>query len=285
MDSLELPSTPTALKTWAWRGVAIATVIALVAGAVAVKQLRAAAAGPKSGIELVIVVERDPSGPEDHNGTRLLADTAQLLRERLRSRTIHNSVVPEADGRLLVRVPQVAERELAAIKAALIKPGLTEFRRVHPDHVNQSAPLDNVPAGYHALFLTYEQAGRKSHEVLWVKQTPELTSGMIAAAHTFADRYGNPQISVRFTAEGRATFAAVTRALSQERAQTGKPQRLAIVIDGSLYSAPVVQEEITGGNATITGTFTESEALELASMVNSPLQVPLRIVEERAFGP
>src|SRR5881394_3965025 len=61
--------------------------------------------------------------------------------------------------------------------------------------------------------------------------------------------------------------------------------RFAIVLDGTIQSAPVIQDAIYGGDAQITGRFTEEEARGLASVLENPLQTPVSIEEERSVSP
>src|SRR5207237_3487245 len=61
--------------------------------------------------------------------------------------------------------------------------------------------------------------------------------------------------------------------------------RFAIVLDGVVQSAPVIRDAIYGGNAQITGRFTEQEARGLASVLENPLQTPVSIEEERSVSP
>lgn len=59
-------------------------------------------------------------------------------------------------------------------------------------------------------------------------------------------------------------------------------KRFAIMLDGKVQSAPVIREAITGGNASITGNFSESQARNLASVLENPLAIPVVIEEERS---
>jgi SecD/SecF fusion protein len=71
-----------------------------------------------------------------------------------------------------------------------------------------------------------------------------------------------------------------------EIGQRGGPLgRLAIVLDGKLYSAPTVKEEINSTSAQITGSFTDREAINLANVLNNPLDVELRVMEQYEVGP
>ena len=67
--------------------------------------------------------------------------------------------------------------------------------------------------------------------------------------------------------------------------RNGTLGRLAIVLDGRLYSAPTVREEINSDSAQITGSFTDREAINLANVLNNPLDVELRIMEQYEVGP
>ena len=57
------------------------------------------------------------------------------------------------------------------------------------------------------------------------------------------------------------------------------------MLDGKLYSAPTVREEIDSGSAEITGQFTQREAIELANVLNNPLDLPLVVKEQYEVGP
>ena len=91
-------------------------------------------------------------------------------------------------------------------------------------------------------------------------------------------RYNTPFISLRFSSEGARIFEDVTSA------NVGK--RLAIILDDKVYSAPVIRERITGGNAVIEGNFTMEEARDLATVLRAgALPAPVKIEEERSVGP
>ena len=71
------------------------------------------------------------------------------------------------------------------------------------------------------------------------------------------------QINVEFSDVGKELFAAVTR--------ENLNKHLAIILDGQLYSAPVIRSEISEGKAQITGSFTEEEAKALAAKINDAI--------------
>jgi preprotein translocase subunit SecD len=98
-------------------------------------------------------------------------------------------------------------------------------------------------------------------ETLYVQKTPLLDyTAVRSATITKNASSGAPEINVEFSPEGKALFAAITK--------ENISRRLAIVLDGHLYSAPVIRSEISGGQAQITGSFTEEEAKELVAKIN-----------------
>ncbi len=111
--------------------------------------------------------------------------------------------------------------------------------------------------------VTNTTSGARS-ETLHVQKTPLLDYTAVKSATVTSDgSSGAPVINVEFSEEGRDLFAAVTK--------ENLNRRLAIVLDGHLYSAPVIRSEITGGQAQITGAFTEQEAAQLAAKINEAI--------------
>jgi len=94
----------------------------------------------------------------------------------------------------------------------------------------------------------------------------------------FDSQTGKPQIGLSFNKEGTKIFAEVTKR------NIGKP--VGIFLDNFVLSTPVVQQEILGGNAVITGNFTIDEAKKLAIAINSgALSLPIKLVEQKNIGP
>ncbi|MDO9082711.1 MAG: protein translocase subunit SecD, partial [Humidesulfovibrio sp.] len=90
--------------------------------------------------------------------------------------------------------------------------------------------------------------------------------------------YGQAYVGMNFNARGARIFEDVTGANIKKR--------LAIVLDGTVHSAPVIQDRIGGGRASITGQFTTEEAHDLAVVLRAgSLPAPVTILEERSVGP
>ena len=103
--------------------------------------------------------------------------------------------------------------------------------------------------------------GRKLDEKLHVQKKPLLDRSALKSAAVQRNAVtGAPEIAITFTERGAKRFAEVTR--------DHIGQRLAIVINGEVYSAPKIMAEIAGGKGVISGSFTEQEATELAAKLN-----------------
>lgn len=106
----------------------------------------------------------------------------------------------------------------------------------------------------------------------------DLTGADLQSAQVnFDSKTGKPAISLQFTPEGGDKFAKITAA------NVGKP--LPVILDNQIITQPVVQEQITGGQAQISGNFTVDEAKQLAIQLNAgALPVPVKLVQENTIG-
>ncbi len=121
--------------------------------------------------------------------------------------------------------------------------------------------------------------GEKLYAIHLVKKAPELTGGVITEAKaTFGSQSVQPEVMMSMNSEGTSKWARITGA------NIGK--RIAIVLDGAVYSAPVVQSKIPNGNSVINGIGSLEEAKDLEIVLKAgALPAPVRIIEERTVGP
>lgn len=125
--------------------------------------------------------------------------------------------------------------------------------------------------------------GVTGQELYVLKRQPEMTGGSIATADAqIGLKSTNPAawgVSMKLTPAGRADFARVTG--------NNVNRQLAIVLDDIVQSAPVINERIPSGDASITGgSFTVETAKDLAIVLRAgALPAPVRIIEERSVGP
>ena len=94
----------------------------------------------------------------------------------------------------------------------------------------------------------------------------EMDGSGIKSAMVVRGNLGEPEIHFTLDSEGAERFGEITR--------ENVHQRLAIILDGELYSAPVIQTPIETGSGQITGQFDNKEAFELANVLENPLRAP-----------
>jgi len=191
---------------------------------------------------------------------------------------------PIGENRIEIQLPGVSTKDNPDVVDQVKAPARLDFRMVHPSLV--PGPGIETPAGYEVKTLDWEtRRGDTGVEEVFVKRIPEMTGEMISNAFARPDLYGKPEVILEFTDAGKKRFAEVTRSIAEIGQRGGPLGRLAIVLDGKLYSAPTVREEINSPSAQITGSFTDREAINLANVLNNPLDVELRIIEQYEVGP
>ena len=111
-----------------------------------------------------------------------------------------------------------------------------------------------------------------------VREIPILDGGMLTDANMGFDQNNRPLINFKLNAEGAEIFGDFTGR------SVGK--RLAVVLDGKVYSAPNINERIGGGSGQISGSYTVMEAKDLAIALRSgALLAPIYLMEKRSVGP
>ncbi len=197
------------------------------------------------------------------------------------------SISRAGKDRIIVQLPGEENPE-RAIKN-ILKPANLEFRLVAPSKIQKMAINENgtlkkdyvLPEEYEVLFEKRKtETGETLKIPLVVEKYPVFTGKYLEKAYIGRDtsRFNQIYVGLIFNFKGAKIFEEVTGS------NIGK--RLAIVLDGVIYSAPVIQTKIAGGRAQITGNFTYQEAKDLADVLNAgALPVPLKVVENRTVGP
>ena len=112
-----------------------------------------------------------------------------------------------------------------------------------------------------------------------------LEGDAVSGARATTNNQGSFEISMSMTGEGSKTWARLTKA-NAPGPDRREGKCIAIVLDNYVYSAPRVNQEIKGGNSSITGNFSPEEAKDLANILKSgKLPAPARIVEDTVVGP
>ena len=188
-------------------------------------------------------------------------------------------IIPQGVDRIIVQLPGV--KDPARAKNLIGRTALLEFKLVDDEHSLDDALKGNVPEGSVVANESRmdRASGRRSEIPLLLKNRTLMTGDALEEAKVqIGDRFGEPHVSLKFNAQGAKNFDRIT-------AENVK-KRLAIVLDGVIHSAPVIQERISGGQAQITGSFTMEEAADLAIVLRAgALPAPVIILEERTVGP
>ncbi len=140
---------------------------------------------------------------------------------------------------------------------------------------------DKIPAESEILFLKRKnpETGIETKSPILLKKKTLLTGDLLSEARVSIDtQYSEPYVSITFNKEGAKLFAEITGDHVNER--------LAIILDNTVYSAPVIREKIPGGSAQISGRFTMEEAKDLSIVLKAgALPAPLNMLQNVTVGP
>jgi SecD/SecF fusion protein len=202
-----------------------------------------------------------------------LSQAVEVLRKRVDAFGVAEPIIQPAGGnRILIQLPGLSEADKESAKAQIQKAAYLEFRMVKEDSEEIIKNNEPIPPGYVLLKRVEQQPnGPPIIEQVIVKKKPEngLAGDIVKNAMAVRGNLGEPQIDFQLNDNGAKRFGEVTR--------NSIGQRLAIILDGELYSAPTIQSPIETGNGQITGHFMVEQAQELANVLQNPLRAPLKI--------
>ncbi len=221
----------------------------------------------------------------------LTADEIKRIREstvRQSLETIRNRIdqfgvsephiVQEGDRRIIVQLPGIKEPQRAI--NLIGKTALLEFKLVAEDANLAEAEAGRLTEGDQLLYLRRTDEQEQVSKIpLVVRKQSVLTGDLLTSAQVQIDSQTNePVVSIEFDREGARLFGEATAA------NVGR--RLAIVLDDTVYSAPVIRDKITGGKAQISGSFTVEDARDLAIVLRAgALPAPVNIISNLTVGP
>jgi preprotein translocase subunit SecD len=190
------------------------------------------------------------------------------------------TITRQGQDRILIQLPGLQDPERA--KALIGKTAHLEFRLLDERTSVEAAQAGRLPETSEILSQRrVDKETKTERKIPYVVQKRTLLSGAeLNRAEVQADPNspGNWQVAIEFNAVGARIFGEVTEQ------NVGK--HLAIILDGSVYSAPRINERIPGGRAVITGQFTVEEARDLAIVLRAgALPAPVTVLEERTVGP
>ncbi len=222
---------------------------------------------------------------DDQRVRRIMESAVDQALETIRNRVDQFGVAEPTIQRqgtrnIVVELPGVRDPERAI--QLIGRTARLEFRLVEEEQKRLDEALKGrVIEGAEVLYerKVNKQTGEITRIPYLLKKQVLLTGDALTNAEVrIGSQFNEPYVSIEFDREGARLFERITAE------NVGK--RLAIVLDDTIYSAPVIRERIAGGQAQITGSFTVEEARDLAIVLRAgALPAPVRIEENRTVGP
>lgn len=207
-----------------------------------------------------------------------VGQTLEILRSRVDEFGVAEPLIQrQGADRIIIELPGIDDVERAKSiigRTALLSFHLVDEERDARDYINRRPPPGRV--------LMYEKmiddSGQEIKVPYLLKKRASITGYNLANASSGFNQNGENAVFIRFDAKGTRQFGELTTK------HVGR--RMAIVLDGEVYSAPSLREPILGGNASITGRFTSAETQDLAMILRAgALPAPVKFAEERSVGP
>ncbi|MBI1823642.1 MAG: protein translocase subunit SecD [Nitrospirae bacterium] len=200
----------------------------------------------------------------------------------------------QGTNQILIQLPGIKnpQQALSLIKTtALLEFKLVDDENSFSRELPNSLKLDQeekfksefgprIPEGDEILFekIVDKDSQAVTKRPFLIKKRTLLTGDKLSDARMSFDEYNKPYVSVVFDRTGSKQFETITA--------ENVRKRLAIILDGTVYSAPVIQDRILGGRAQISGGFTPEEATSLAIVLRAgALPAPVKTIQNVTVGP
>ena len=196
---------------------------------------------------------------------------------------VEAQIQPIGPSTISLKIPSIDADDVHRYRKIVQATAKLDFRVVHENNsslVNQEGSPDfSPPIAFERMVLAPGANSQEDQEILYVKRIPESIGGRhVKRAFRNMNEFGSHSVSLEFNLEGAKLFHEATLKYVN--------RRLAIVLDGTVYSAPNINEPIPGGRAEISGTFTQEEAENLSVVLRcGNLPVPISIQGEFSTDP
>jgi preprotein translocase subunit SecD len=218
------------------------------------------------GLDIVIQLsEAEMTATDD----RTIQQSLEIVRRRVDEvGTREPTIQRQGSDRILIQVPGIGSA--AELKALIGTTAKLTFNPV----IGRTTDAGASPGPRNLLLPSMDEPG----SFYIVEETPVVSGEELVDAQPAFDQNNRPAVNFRFNPQGARAFGDYTAA------NIGAP--FAIVLDGEVISAPVIQSHIPGGSGIITGSFSVEESTELAVLLRAgALPAELIFLEERTIGP
>lgn len=223
----------------------------------------------KGGMHLILEADLSKFPPEEDVGEAM--DLAmEIVRNRIDQFGVKEpTIARQGDKRIVVDLPGIEDPQRAV--ALIGRTALLEFKLVDEKGDIDKALQGDIPRDDQILYDS------KKRPYL-VKKETLLSGSAVKDARVEIGQWGQPYISLEFKSEAADKWAEITGQHVEER--------IAIILDNVIKSAPVVKSRILQGKCVIEGQFTMDEAYELKIVLRSgALPIPLNIIQNTTIGP
>ncbi len=242
--------------------------------------------------ELVFII---PSKEVKRIADNATEQALEIIRNRIDQRGVKEPIIQrQGENEIIVQLP--GEKDPKGAITLIGKTAQLKFKLVDDDSPVAAEIPESISSGEEdRLKKEFSEKIPSEDEILFqrvvsntgeifkrpylIKKETLLTGALLSEARTSIDsRFNDYYVSIKFNAEGAKLFEEVTGKYAKKR--------LAIILDNNVYSAPVIQERISGGDAQISGTFTLVEARDLSIVLKSgSLPAPVKMLQNVTVGP
>lgn len=218
------------------------------------------------GSDIVVTLSEAEQTATDE---RTMQQSLEIIRRRIDEvGTREPTIQRQGSDRILIQVPGIGSA--AELKAIIGTTAQLTFQPV----IGRGSDKDAAPGVGNEVLPAMDESG----VYYTLEQAPVVTGEELVDAQPAFDQNGRPAVNFRFNPSGARKFGDYTAA------NIGNP--FAIVLDGEVISAPVIQSHIPGGSGIITGSFSVEESTNLAVLLRAgALPAGLEFLEERTIGP
>jgi preprotein translocase subunit SecD len=209
-----------------------------------------------------------------------VSQALETIRNRIDQFGVSEPIIArEGLTNIVVQLPGIKDPKRAI--ELIGKTARLEFKLVDENVNPTMATPGSIPEDDELLLekRTDQTTGAVTETPLVVKRKAIITGDLLTDAQVRIDsQFNQPYVAIEFNSTGARLFDQITAA------NVGK--RFAIVLDSTIYSAPVIRERISGGSAQISGSFTDKDAADLSIVLRAgSLPAPVKIIQNVTVGP
>ena len=246
----------------------------------------------QGGLAVILEAQDTARAPRTAEG---MSKAVEIIQDRVnRLGVAEPEIQQQGEWKISVQLPGVKDPEQAL--SVIGRTAVLEFYDVREQfgdsYASEAEALkaagvestDELPSDKRIIHWP-DQGGTGVDRWYLVTTEPVLTGTDLQGAQVGFDQNNRPKVDLQFKGDGATKFAEITDKLAKRAQITQEDQLLAIVLDGTVKSAPRVLERIDGGQAEITGSFTLQEAKDLQVVLQTgALPIELKVVDQRTVG-